>query len=568
MVLDTTPTRHHLAKAKSPILRAADRAEPAIRRAMLDALEALQRSVPNLESLIASGNVKNVVDAVKGAGIPQSLMNALTDATATAAIGGAEAAGFEIGFNLPNARAVEWAAAHAGEQITAVSQATKIVVQEIVEDALLRGIHPRVAARQIKNVVPLLPQHQKSVTRLFNSSIDSGVTVSHAEKIAARKSKKLLKYRAEMIARTEAIRASNMCQQLVWQQAIDLDLLPAGVKKIWLATGDDRTCPVCAVMDGQTVEVSGGEFNVNRQATGFVRSGSTFRVSGTKPYRGWGKQASPPAHPQCRCTMILETIDTPRHTQPQTTNPIGDLGPDQNGTAILRTYDPDTGKLLNTERVQRQVTGLDEVPELLRDETMRIIDSALDEIPESWRPATVQFIHDGRFSHSGYYNSTGVLSGKSDVMKINVDTYFRKGVYRNERGFLSPSDVLNEWNPDFGQDQLRQTVIHEAGHKVTAVTKIVDQEGWKPVQTLANKTIDDLMRQIDLDDPDLWAAVGQQQMKYPIMQHPQMKPMTGMVGHAGEELISEVISYGTIGVLEDQFVPLWKLIQEVAGATL
>ena len=109
----------------------------------------------------------------------------------------------------------------------------------------------------------------------------------------------------------------------MWQQAVDLDLLPQGVKKIWLATGDDRTCPVCAVMDGQTVEVSGGEFNVNRQAIGFIRSGSSFRVSGTKPYRGWGKQQSPPGHPMCRCTMILETIDTPRQTAtPQAQQPI------------------------------------------------------------------------------------------------------------------------------------------------------------------------------------------------------------------------------------------------------
>ena len=368
MVLSTTKTRHHIAKAKSPILRAADKAEPAIRRAMLDALEALQRSVPNLEDLIASGNIKSVVDAVKGADIPRSLMNALTDATATAAIGGAEAAGFEIGFNLPNARAVEWAAAHAGEQITAVSQATKMVVQEVVEDAIRRGIHPRIAARRIKDVVPLLPNHQKLVNRMWFGMLESGVTESHADKIVGRKATKLLKYRTEMIARTEAIRAANMGQQLVWQQAIDLDLLPQGVKKIWLATGDDRTCPICAVMDGQTVEVSGGEFNVNRQATGFVRSGSSFRVSGTKPYRGWGKQASPPAHPQCRCTMILETIDTPRRAQPQT----------QQKPITTSSSEP-----VLFDNMKRSANGLPRSMAPIADEALDLAESAVNAHPDA-----------------------------------------------------------------------------------------------------------------------------------------------------------------------------------------
>jgi len=536
MVLSQTQTRHHLTKAKSPILRAADKAEPAIRRAMLDALEALQRSVPNLEDLIASGNIKSVVDAVKGAGIPRSLMNALTDATATAAIGGAEAAGFEIGFNLPNARAVEWAAAHAGEQITLVTQATKAVVQEIVEDALLRGIHPRVAARQIKNVVPLLPQHQKSVTRLFNSSIDAGVTVSHAEKIAARKSKKLLKYRAEMIARTEAIRASNMGQQLVWQQAIDLDLLPQGVKKIWLATGDDRTCPVCAVMDGQTVEVSGGEFNVNRQATGFVRSGSSFRVSGTKPYRGWGKQASPPAHPQCRCTMILETIDTPGRTQPQTPLRGKDDLPftgngEMSGKARVPDYNPKTGEYLGHRDVDIDI-DVSLLPEHLQDATRSEIMAALDDFAPEYRPPTVR-VHDaptGSAQYGGEYVSRGFLVGKDEIL---ID----------QKYFLVTDRDLTHF------------IHHETGHRV--------QEVLEEKLVRAGSGITEARRAVDAGTDQVNAALramssGEAQAAG--LSYPHYIAEAGDTGLSGfKETFAEVIANTIEG--QQTPLPLWDALE-------
>ena len=44
-------------KSSKDILAAADKAEPKIRRAMLDALRALEAAVPDLESLIAAGNI-------------------------------------------------------------------------------------------------------------------------------------------------------------------------------------------------------------------------------------------------------------------------------------------------------------------------------------------------------------------------------------------------------------------------------------------------------------------------------------------------------------------------------
>ena len=324
MVLSPTTTRHHLAKSTDGILAAADAAEPKIRRAMLDAFDALKASFPDIEDLIARGDFAAVNDIISTEwlrGPASDAVNELHGAIiretgdAMRAAMAPEAAQFNIAFNEPNQRAIRWAEQNAAKLISDV-RVDKDVVRRLVTDGLERGVHPRVTARVIRETVPILPQHQAVVDRVYRAALDSGVSQAQAEKVAARKAARYAKYRAEMIARTESIKAANMGQQVLWETAIDLDLLPAGTKKMWVATGDDRTCPICAVMDGKTVEIvtspgTAGKFDVTRQAKGFVRSGSSFRVNGTKPYKGGGKQQSPPAHPQCRCTMITETIEAP-----------------------------------------------------------------------------------------------------------------------------------------------------------------------------------------------------------------------------------------------------------------
>jgi SPP1 gp7 family putative phage head morphogenesis protein len=88
--------------------------------------------------------------------------------------------------------------------------------------------------------------------------------------------------RAETIARTETMRASNQGQQELWAQAEDAGLLTGKEEQEWIVTPDDRLCPICEPMDGVTAPM-GGSFRLN---TGEVVDG-------------------PPAHPNCRCTIAL-----------------------------------------------------------------------------------------------------------------------------------------------------------------------------------------------------------------------------------------------------------------------
>lgn len=74
----------------------------------------------------------------------------------------------------------------------------------------------------------------------------------------------LTKTRADMVARTETIRAYNRAAINQYQRY--------GVKKfVWIFAGDERSCPICEERDGATYEI--------------------------------GEVDEPPIHPNCRCTI-------------------------------------------------------------------------------------------------------------------------------------------------------------------------------------------------------------------------------------------------------------------------
>ena len=289
VVLDTAPTRHHLiAKSVKDILGAADRAEPKLRRAILDALEALQGSAADLERLVASGRLEPIMFAVERTFLPPNLVQAIIDASSGPAVAtaGVAAAPFNMAFNQVNQRAIRWAEQNAADLIT--GHVDKRLIRRIVTRGTTEGIHPRLTAKLLRDIIPIFDRHQAIVDRVYDAAVKAGVTPEQAGRVAAKKSARYAKYRAEMVARTEAIRAANMGQQLAWETAIDLDLLPKGTKKIWVATNDDRTCKICAPLDGTPVAIV-----------------SDFDLG---PLASWGPQVTLPAHPNCRCTLILEPL--------------------------------------------------------------------------------------------------------------------------------------------------------------------------------------------------------------------------------------------------------------------
>jgi len=89
--------------------------------------------------------------------------------------------------------------------------------------------------------------------------------------------------RAETIARTELIRASNMGARISYEVF--------GIREmVWLDTDDSRTCPICKRLDGKTVAMGQPFAEIGEEIEGYTISYEAVEV--------------PPVHPRCRCTVI------------------------------------------------------------------------------------------------------------------------------------------------------------------------------------------------------------------------------------------------------------------------
>jgi len=195
-------------------------------------------------------------------------------------------------------QAEKWAAENAGIMITQVTDQTKLGVRDIIARSIADGIPPRASAREIRQIVGLTQRQANSVINFKRDLEDQmargkspfktvPLTQPRIDRMTDKFSKKQLRFRSEMIARTETIRSSNMGQQAIWEQAAERGLIDENVAvRRWVVTEDDRLCDFCRPMDGQTVPLR-GQFQ-----SGIVE----LKAGGL---RSFDPTLTPPLHPQC-----------------------------------------------------------------------------------------------------------------------------------------------------------------------------------------------------------------------------------------------------------------------------
>lgn len=180
-----------------------------------------------------------------------------------------------LAFDATNPSAVAWAHDHAAELIRGVSDAVQDAVRLTVVQAFENGIPPRDVAKLIRADIGLTERDAGAVMKKQLAWLAEGVSPEKATARAERYASQLLDARAQTIARTETMRASNEGQRELWAQAREAGLIDAATQqKTWIAT--DGACDECAEVDGQVVGID-----------------EDFSIEG------------PPAHPNCRCTEGL-----------------------------------------------------------------------------------------------------------------------------------------------------------------------------------------------------------------------------------------------------------------------
>lgn len=161
-------------------------------------------------------------------------------------------------FDVVNDAVIEAARNLSVDLSTYLRKSTKESLRQTIEDLISGDISEAEAVRRIKMEVGLLPKHAKAVSNYRKTLISSGTPRGKANQLAEQYAKRLLKYRADMIARTEVARATGIGQTQFWRQMRDQGALPTQANRVWITALDERACDFCRSMNGQVATIDGG----------------------------------------------------------------------------------------------------------------------------------------------------------------------------------------------------------------------------------------------------------------------------------------------------------------------
>lgn len=188
-------------------------------------------------------------------------------------------------FDLRNPFTEDFVRRRGAELVTSISGQTRTQIREAVEAGFVVGVPVRTTARTIRNSVGLDPRLSRAVRARAEALAGSGLGDEAVDRLVFRYADGLLRYRSELIARTETIAASNQGTLDSWRQAERQELLPPGMQKRWIAAlGSSRTCDICEELAAHEPVGIHEEFYSATLGQGLAR---------------------PPSHPACRCTLGL-----------------------------------------------------------------------------------------------------------------------------------------------------------------------------------------------------------------------------------------------------------------------
>jgi len=236
-------------------------------RATLQALKLMRGrvSLAEIAALVPTASPDEIY-RVASAGGAQAMTVQLQPLT----MDGIQRSGDAAGRQVPGPNAVidlgrpavaAWVKDHAAEFLTNVNAT--------------QGRHPMRMAKDIKGAVGLnKPQAQALINRRKTLEA-AGMRADLVEKKVAKYEAKLLRQRAQTIARTESMKAVNTGRRLLWEQLKEDGALPANVEQQWLTGDDERTCIYCSPL------------HLTRQPLGNTWSSGPYTV------------AAPPLHINC-----------------------------------------------------------------------------------------------------------------------------------------------------------------------------------------------------------------------------------------------------------------------------
>lgn len=193
-------------------------------------------------------------------------------------------------FNYVDGSAVNYARTRAGQLVRAINESNRLAIRQLIVESFIEPRTVDQTAEMIRQIIGLHPRwaravrnfHDTNYRRMLDDGLSVGQAQNRANELAARYRDKLIRRRAEMIARTEVQQAQNFGREMGWVASDRAGLIDPRTQKEWrtapLGSRYGPPCPICTALRGTRVPWNG-----------------TFDNG----------MHMPPAHPNCRCTAVL-----------------------------------------------------------------------------------------------------------------------------------------------------------------------------------------------------------------------------------------------------------------------
>ena len=270
------------------LLRLISRADVSLRIAATNAVLAARQApgtLAALERLIEQGLIEQAIQVASRAAVVRIYDGYAAVYTSAGQAGSKfieNSLEVVIGFDQANFRAVRHLQEERLRFVREFTDEQRRATQSALSDGIERGLNPRAQARNFRSSIGLTSKQQSAVAnyrRLLNRASDgdtealtrqlrdrrfdptvrrairSGepLTNKQVERMVGRYRERYVKYRSEVIARTEALRAVHSANDEAYRQAIDEDYIQVEeLRRTWTIARDDRVrdTPCCRIRSG------------------------------------------------------------------------------------------------------------------------------------------------------------------------------------------------------------------------------------------------------------------------------------------------------------------------------
>lgn len=259
-----------------------DSTESLVYKAFISAIQSIKQDkvVKQIVALLQSGRIEEAIKLVER--YAKVFAGVVTDAHVSA--GSSTAAsisgmlGITVAFDSINARAVRTMQESQLRLIREIAEDQRAAVREVLTDGIMRGVNPRQQAIELRRSIGLTMRQIQAINRyrkmLENSSLQAldrelrdrrfdlsvrrgALSLAQINRMVDRYAERQLRFRAETIARTEALRVVHQANHEAFLQAVESgDVSSNRLTREWVAAKDERTRGSHAAMDGQKRSLS------------------------------------------------------------------------------------------------------------------------------------------------------------------------------------------------------------------------------------------------------------------------------------------------------------------------